>query len=44
MTINSGNDYLKDATWYYFTSNGDDEMTPGNWWYYENGEIIEKVV
>ena len=40
------NEYLINATWYYFTSNGESETKSGNWWYYDtDGEtIIEKVI
>ena len=47
ITIDSlGNDYLTNATRYYFTNNGANEITKGNWWYYDTDgtTIIEIVV
>ena len=44
--IQSGNEQFKKAKWYYFTSNGVDEIAQGNWWYYDTDgvTIIEKVI
>ena len=40
------NEALEDATWYYFTENGENETKPGHWWYYDEWGYtkIEKVV
>ncbi len=37
-------DSFKEATWYYFTNNGSNESSLGNWWYYDTDgvTIIEK--
>ena len=36
---------LKNATWFYFTLNGDEEAETGSWWYYDQeGNIVEKIV
>ena len=45
-TINNCNASIIDSTWYYYTSNGSDEVTSGNWWYYDSDgvTIIEKIV
>ena len=31
----SSTDSINDATWYYFTENGEEETEPGHWWYYD---------
>ena len=43
--IESNNDSLTNATWYYYTENGENEVETGNWWYYDTDgtTIIEKV-
>lgn len=45
-TINNCNASIINSTWYYYTSNGSDEVMSGNWWYYDSDgvTIIEKIV
>lgn len=41
INIATGNTVLNNATWFYFTANGSEETSTGNWWYLDEGEIIE---
>ncbi len=45
IKIDGQNENLISATRYYFSSKGEEETEPGNWWYYDaTGNIVEKVV
>ena len=45
-SIGRDNECLTKASWYYFTSNSENETNQGNWWYYDTDgkTIIEKVI